>query len=203
MQQHGFHQAVRSALLDALVENPRALALAKPQGNTVGTPQGLPGLIPFGSAPPGMEQSSRFTGGNVPSPLSLTRGETPPDFQPPVYGPPGVAQPASPLIAALAGSAAAAPSGATSGGNPLAPPPGPPHPLPTPGPPALTGQGSGSGSGSSLGPGGGSPQYPGQPLPGEQTPQLIPYGGPPPQAVLAALAQLGKKINPSGGAHFE
>jgi hypothetical protein len=83
-----FQRGARSALASNLVAPPQRLPGFRPQAGGVGTPQPLPGLIPYGPQPQGLEQNSRFSGGAVPSPMSLTRGDEVPPFHEPSYGAP-------------------------------------------------------------------------------------------------------------------
>lgn len=191
-----FRRAQGSALADQMVAPQRPLPGFGARPQVVGTPQPLPGLISYGTQPPGFAQSSRFTGGTVPNPMSLTRGEPTPNFTPPSFGgappvgPVGPTPPTSPLLQALSprGPMGAAPTGATSGPAPMGggivgsmlPPPPPP-------PPALVAAAQQIGLGSN--PGG----NPGHAI-------LTPGGsGATSSAISAALAQLGIKLNPSRG----
>lgn len=187
-----FQQAQRSTLAGQLVEPSRPLGAPRPQQGVVGTPHALPGLMPFGPAAPGFEQSSRFTGGAVEHPLSLTHGEDIPQFQQPDFAAPGVAGQAkgiSPLLAALSGPSSLAPAatGATAsgtgsgrgafGGGAPAPTPAPSSGGLFPSPP----------SGPTFG--GGAPPA-GLIRPGADSSSTL-------SQLIAAIAQHGQKINPS------
>lgn len=172
-----------------LVEPPRPMPMPRPGGETVGMPRGLPGLIGFGPSPPGFAQASRFTGGNVPSPFSPTRGEEIPQFKQPDYAAPqapGQASALAPLLAALASAAPAAPTGATAGGSPFLPPkPAPPTsgPLPQPSLPS---------SPAPIG----TPTAIGAPTGGQGGGGYAPTPAPLQSALIAALAQQGQKLRP-------
>jgi hypothetical protein len=194
-----FQRGARSALASNLVEPPRGMPAFRPQA--VATPQGLPGLIPYGPHPQGPTQSSTFTGGTVPSPFNLTGGDQTPGFTAPDYGggppvsPVGPSHTLSPLLQAL------------SSPSFLPRPPG----TPIAGP-AATGAigGGGFGGGATSVPGIGAPRavgpgggggfqiQPNLPTPTTSAPQP---GAPSPglNALIAALAQTGQKL---GGRTF-
>lgn len=123
----------RPSLLNQIVAPNRALPPPRPQGQLVGTPKPLPGLIQYGPQPQGLVQSSRFTGGSVPGgALNLTHPEQQPTFQEPQFTAPQAPQTPrlAPILAALAaGGMMGAPTGATAATpSPFAPPPGLPAP---------------------------------------------------------------------------
>lgn len=122
--------------LQQLLQPPRRLESAPhltpfhPQGAGVAPPRPLPGLIPFGSQPQGLQQNSRFTGGNVPGGgMSLVRPPEIPSFQQPNYGTlPQVPQmPQHPLavLATLLTGAIGGGAGASGAVAPSPPPGGP------------------------------------------------------------------------------
>src|SRR5205814_6476036 len=103
----------------------------------------LPGLIPYGPAPQGLQQNTRFTGGSVPGgSLSLTHPEAPPTFHEPQFaqapsqalGPvPAPPPPTSRLAPMLALAALTGAIGTGGAPGPLTPPP-PGHGVPQPTP---------------------------------------------------------------------
>jgi len=200
-----FQRGARSALADNLVEQPRGLPGFRAQAGGVGTPPALPGLIPFGGVPPGFAQSSRFTGGTVPSPLSLTRGDQTPSFTEPSYGggAPVMPTPAvrgmSPLTQALASASTLPPAPTGGTATPQLPPP---TQRAEAGPGILGLPGAGTPARSvALAGGGGGYQAP-SPLAainqqGQAPPQAQPSAGL--SALIAALAQRGQKVSPGGG----
>jgi hypothetical protein len=78
----------RSALEEQLVAMPRPVAPPTAQGQTVGMPQALPGMMRYGPEQRGPTQSTRFTGGVSENPVSLTHPEETPTFREPSYAPP-------------------------------------------------------------------------------------------------------------------
>lgn len=120
--------------LNQLVAQNRPLPPPRPVGQLVGTPKALPGLIPYGPEVHGPEQSTRFTGGQVPGgAMSLTHPEAPPTFQEPQFpqgassalGPVHALPPPSSVIPVLAAAAltGALGSGGAAGGGGTPPPP--------------------------------------------------------------------------------
>ena len=69
-------------------------------------PTNLPSHIQFGSSPPGIAHSSRFTGGVVAPQAGGARFNAPPDFQAPTYPSytPGMVHPLAPILAAALSS---------------------------------------------------------------------------------------------------
>lgn len=86
----------RRNALQSLLAPPGQLRAQQPRQNYVGGQRSLPGLIPYGPQPQGLQQNSRFTGGRVTNPMSLT--EPPPpqpiDFGVPPPRPGSIAPPA-------------------------------------------------------------------------------------------------------------
>lgn len=128
-----WHETDRGAtpLGRLLVAPQHGLAPQQARGQSVAMPHALPGSIGFGSMPPGVSQSQRYTGG-IAQRQPMSQILPPPDFVGPSYSPASPLTGGGGVLAALAhalglgGGGGSAPGGGVpAGGNLWGHPPGP------------------------------------------------------------------------------